>query len=168
MKKFAKLFTLGILTSLLASGCATITKGPKQSVSVESSPPGATVIVDGQTIGNTPLRVRLSRTAAHEVSIERPGYYSEQISVLPVPNRASTAFIRFGIDQSMGAHYDLTPASVQVELDPLILPDSVGNDPVGELAAKVLEVDDRLYQGEIDANEHRYILSRLLQFYQQK
>ncbi len=168
MKKLAKLFTLGILTSLLASGCATVIKGSKQSVDIESAPAGATVLVNGEPAGTTPTKVNLSRTATHEVTIEHPGYFSEKVTLTPEPNKAATAFIRFGIDQSTGATWDLTPDPVSVQLDPLILPDSVGQDPVGELAAKVLEVDERLYTGEIDADEHRYILSRLVEFYRQK
>jgi hypothetical protein len=168
MKKFAKLLTLGLVTTLVASGCATVSKGTRQAVEITSAPAGATVTVNGNPVGTTPLTVRLSRQQAHEISIERAGYYSEQVFLRTVPNEAADAFIRFGIDQTLGAHNDLTPSEIRAELDPLILPDSVGGDPVGELAAKVVEVDELLYTRQIDADEHRYLLSRLLRFYSQQ
>lgn len=168
MKKFTRLFTLGIMTSLLASGCATITKGPRQTVEITSDPRDATVVINGEVAGKTPLRTKLSRRQAHEVNIERQGYYSESVFLRTVPNEAAEAFIRFGIDEQIGAHNDLSPDAVHAELDPLVLPETVGENPVSELAAKVIEVDERLYSGEIDADEHRYILARLLDFYSEQ
>jgi len=168
MKKFTRLFTLGIMTSLLATGCATFTKGPNQEVEITSAPRGATVVINGEPAGVTPLRANLSRREAHEVSIERAGYVSEQVFLRTVPNEAAEAFIRFGIDEQIGAHNDLTPSTVHVELDPIILPERVGANPVSELAAKVIEVDELLYSRQIDADEHRYILGRLLDFYRQQ
>lgn len=168
MKKFTTLFALGLLTSLLGSGCATISKGRNEAVDITSAPAGATVVVNGRAVGTTPLKLNLSRRQGHEVNIERPGYFSERIFLRTVPNEAATAFIRFGMDEQLGAHYDLTPKRIDVELDPLILPEEVGDDPISELALRVLDVDEMLYRGEITADEHRYILSRLLQAYGQE
>lgn len=166
MKKFTRIFILGLLASILGSGCATLTKGRKQAVEITSAPAGASVLVNGNPVGSTPMRANLSRREGHEVTIEKPGYYSERVLVRTVPNEAADAFIRFGFDEQMGAHNDLVPAKIAAELDPLLLPESVGEDPVSELAAKVLEADEKLYRGEIDADEHRYILARLLEVYQ--
>ena len=47
----------------LLSGCALATKGLHQSVSIASSPAGATVLVDGREAGVTPLVARLPRSA---------------------------------------------------------------------------------------------------------
>jgi hypothetical protein len=167
MKKLARLFTLGIVTSLLASGCATLEKGTRHNVTVESAPRGATVIVNGQVAGVTPIMLGLSRQRSHEVTIERPGYVSEHVTILSVPNEAAQAYVRFDLDRQSGAHRDLVPSAIRVDLDPLLLPERVGRDPISELAMKVLDVDELLYRGEIDANEHRYLINRLLRFYEQ-
>jgi hypothetical protein len=166
MNKLARLLSFGIMTALLTTGCATLTKGPRQNVQIESAPRGATVIVNGNVVGETPMNISLSRQRAHEIVIERAGYRPEEATLLTVPNEASEAFIRFGIDRHIGAHNDLTPSHIQVELTPLILPERAGPNPVSELAGKVLEVDELLYQGQIDADEHRYLVTRLLRFYQ--
>lgn len=167
MKKLTSLIPLTILTALLASGCATVTKGPNQRVEIDSTPAGAAVRVNGEWIGNTPTSANLSRKRAHTVEVEKPYYDSETVTLLTVPNEAADAVVRFGIDEVTGAHADLSPDEVDVELDPEILPDEVGENPVSELATKILELDDKLAAGEIQADEHSYITKRLVEFYQQ-
>lgn len=58
-----KILPLSILTgiALLLSGCATLFTGTTQSVTIDSQPQGANIIVDGQLVGTTPARVRLDR-----------------------------------------------------------------------------------------------------------
>lgn len=124
------------------------------------------MLENGRSIGVTPATPSLSRSRAHTITIERPGYAPEEVTLLTVPNDAADAYIRFGVDELVGAHSDLSPSKVEVELDPLILPEQPGDDPFSELAAKIVEVDEQLASGEITAKDHRYILSRLFEFYQ--
>ncbi len=58
-----KLIPLTILTGMavLLSGCATLFTGTTQSVTIDSEPQGANIVVDGQLLGTTPARVRLNR-----------------------------------------------------------------------------------------------------------
>lgn len=166
MKKFTGLFALAALTALFASGCATVTHGPNQRVSITSSPEGAIVTSNGKRIGVTPLTANLSRKHAHEITIEKDAYSSESVMLMTVPNKPSQSYIQFGIDDLIGAHSDLEPSNVTVQLTPLILPETVGENGFNDLAAKVVEVDEQLENGRISAEEHRYLISRLLEFYQ--
>ncbi len=166
MKKSTRLLLLAILTALISSGCASVTKGPNQRVQISSMPEGAAVINNGRVIGTTPMSASLSRAQGHTITLERPNYYPETVTILTVPNEASERFIRFGIDEATGAYNDLSPSRVHVELDPRILPREISDEPFGELSSKILEVDDKLENGEISRAEHRYILSRLFDYYQ--
>lgn len=166
MTKSTGLFSLIILTVLLASGCATVTHGPNQRIPISSTPEGATVRVDGEWIGTTPLSANLSRKRAHQITIDKDYFRPETVTLRTVPNEATQRKVRFGIDELVGAHTDLEPSVVTVALDPVILPDQIGENGLTELTLKVLEIDDLLEEGEIDRGDHRYILSRLLEFYQ--
>ena len=60
MKKIYPI-TIIALIGLLTSGCATLFTGTTQSVTIDSQPQGANIVIDGQLIGTTPARVRLDR-----------------------------------------------------------------------------------------------------------
>lgn len=158
---------MAIFTALLASGCATFRHGPDQQVTITTEPAGAMVLSKGEYVGTTPLAVRLPRKQSHELTIEKPDYYSEIVTIESVPNREAKAYVRYDFDRVTGADRDLTPFRIHAPLQPLILPKEPGDDPVGDLASHILEIDERRDNGEIDDSEHRYIISRLFEFYQQ-
>ena len=58
-----RILPLTILTgiALTLSSCATLFTGTTQSVTIDSQPQGANIIVDGKLVGTTPARVRLDR-----------------------------------------------------------------------------------------------------------
>lgn len=69
------LLLLPLMSVLLSPGCATLTRKRTQRIPVTSSPVGATVIVNGQQQGVTPLEIRLVRkTRGQVIRIESPGY----------------------------------------------------------------------------------------------
>src|SRR5690625_2407628 len=103
MKNFARLFFPAALIILFTSGCASISRGPTQRVEVTSEPAGARIIENGRTIGITPDALQLSRKRAHTLSIEKPGFKPESVTILTVPNEASDSYVRFGIDETFGA-----------------------------------------------------------------
>lgn len=100
---------------LLLSGCATMVRGRTQEVTISSTPPGATVVVDGVAIDTTPAVAAVSRTRSHTLRVERAGYAAESLTIVP-----SSAFgllalnvgllhpvagaIGFGVDIAAGAH----------------------------------------------------------------
>ena len=62
-----------------AAGAGVLKTPPQSSrfvgtLAVRSDPPGATVIVDGQPVGQTPLELARFRAGSHVVWIESTGY----------------------------------------------------------------------------------------------
>jgi hypothetical protein len=72
---FKTLFRIAALAGAVffAGGSATIIKGTSQPVTITTSPPGATVYVDQQPVGVSPITVSLKH-ADHAVSASLPGY----------------------------------------------------------------------------------------------
>lgn len=71
MKKH--LILLGSI-ALFASGCATLISGTKQKMSVISDPPRAEVFLDGESVGMTPLVLKVEKNAFDTISVEKNGY----------------------------------------------------------------------------------------------
>jgi len=77
-----RILPLTILTgmALLLSSCATLFTGTTQSVTIDSQPQGANIVIDGQFIGTTPARVRLNRDLnaifddGKYIRLEKDGY----------------------------------------------------------------------------------------------
>lgn len=63
-----------ILSMLLLSGCATLIKGAKQNVDMNSSPVKAQVYIDGKLMGETPLQLKLSVKNDYVVEFRAEGY----------------------------------------------------------------------------------------------
>jgi len=68
-----------VLTMLfVVSGCATVLKGSKQSVSIDSNPAGAEVFVDGSRVGTTPVAVDLKKNKHSSIKVIKDGYEPQQ------------------------------------------------------------------------------------------
>lgn len=76
---------------LVLENCGGIMKGDTQVIPVTSTPPGATVFVDGRSFGAAPLQLRLARRADHEVRIEKTGYKPVVLTVTRRPSESKTA-----------------------------------------------------------------------------
>jgi hypothetical protein len=105
-----------ILVSL--SACGTIINGTHQDLAISSHPGGATVTVDGQEIGSTPMVASVWRKHAHVVKIERPGYYPVEHSVVPELSGWAWGNIIFGgligltVDAWTGGLYEMSEDNV--------------------------------------------------------
>lgn len=73
---------LAAAASLAAAGSALA--GDTQDVSVSSYPSGASVVIDGQALGNTPGSAALSRDRKHTIVVSKSGFQSQTIEVNPV------------------------------------------------------------------------------------
>jgi len=62
--------------ALASTGCATLTAPKTDILTVESNPPGANVVVNGQLRGQTPTTVELERGSPYpaRVELQLPGY----------------------------------------------------------------------------------------------
>jgi hypothetical protein len=73
---------LTLTSVLLTPNCLPLTRSRTQGIPVTSSPVGATVIVNGQQQGVTPLEIRLARKEKDQViRIESAGYNPYEIRV---------------------------------------------------------------------------------------
>ena len=119
----AVLLLLGLLPHL--TGCATIFRGTKQTVTVTSDPSEASVV--DQPSGNTfttPATVKLARGQYHTLHVNKAGYQPQQA---PMRREASVGFwvadaftLGIGniIDAATGALFSIKPARVHVVLEP--------------------------------------------------
>jgi uncharacterized protein YceK len=80
--KYLQLLLVLALAAILSS-CATVLTGTTQRVTIDSTPPGAKIIVDGYLMGTTPARVRLDRDFnaiiddGKDISLELEGFYTD-------------------------------------------------------------------------------------------
>jgi hypothetical protein len=70
------IFQFVFLMALIGTvgGCATIVDGTHQSVSFNSTPDGATVMIDGRPVGKTPTMVSLEKKEDQTLSFSKEGY----------------------------------------------------------------------------------------------
>ena len=76
------------------SGCATIFNPGPDLVPVSSRPEGATVRLDGVTVGKTPLILSLPRDSEGVISFEKEGYQKATVDRDKVVN--GTFFVNLG------------------------------------------------------------------------
>ena len=112
----------------LLSGCATITRGTKDTLVVESDPAGANVTLSNGMTGRTPTSVKLPRKEPVVVTIAKEGYETLTVNVNPQISGAGAAgmagnvlvggIIGAVVDPMTGAMKDLRPNPVKVTLVP--------------------------------------------------
>lgn len=115
-----------VLAMLFLSGCATITRGTKDTLVIESDPAGATVQLSTGQTGKTPASFQLPRKESVVVTISREGYESVQVNVQSQIVGAGAAgmagnvlvggIIGAGVDAVTGATKSLKPNPVVVKL----------------------------------------------------
>lgn len=116
--------TAGVLGTLavLLVGCATIMQGTRQNFGISSTPTGASVFVDKQAQGTTPVVAKLTRKDNHIIRIEMAGYQpfeaavSKRVSGWVWGNIVFGGLIGLGVDAISGGLYKLTPDQIQAEL----------------------------------------------------
>ncbi|HAV11875.1 MAG TPA: hypothetical protein DCX06_00050 [Opitutae bacterium] len=167
LKSSPFLLSLIAVSLSLLSGCASFERGSPQEVVVLSFPTEASVYINGDAQGITPLVVKLPRKVTHEVRLEKHGYNSAVKYFAPVPNAKSENFIRFGLSEDLGHYVDLEPRKMKTELKSGLVPNSTGADPFENMAKQALEADRRLEAGEISPLEHKVIIEQILEFFEQ-
>ena len=116
MKKTLSIITTGVLLT----GCAGIIKGTDQTVTLTSEPSNATVMIDGQNRGKTPLSIKLKKNAYSSIMIKKDGY---RTITRPLEKKFDgTAILNVFWDSSTtdmitGAAYEYEPNSYHFELE---------------------------------------------------
>lgn len=110
-----------LLTGALFS-CATIMHGTSQEIGIQSSPTGATVTVDGQDFGKTPVIAKLSRKKSHKVHFTLEGFQPFDATITKSTSGWIWGNIVFGgliglaVDAISGGLYKLKPEQVKAVL----------------------------------------------------
>lgn len=108
--------------ALFTSGCATIVSGSTQLVSFTSNPEGATIELDGRTLGKAPLTVTIKKKSGQRIAASLPGY---KTVALPLETRQNGWFwgnIVFGgfvgstTDGISGAVTEYSPSHYMISL----------------------------------------------------
>lgn len=113
----------GIL--VLQSACATIIKGPKQLINIDSNVRDAEVMVNGATMGRTPFNGPIPRGSSTQVTIKKDGYYAKTITLATETETAFWGNILIGgvlgssTDSASGAMNKYSPATFQIDLTPI-------------------------------------------------
>jgi uncharacterized protein YceK len=114
-----KILSILVLSSIV-TGCASIFKGTDQTVTFTSEPSNASVIIDGQNRGKTPLTIKLKKNAYSTIRIQKKGYRAasrplekkyDGIAILNIFWDSSTT------DFITGAAYEYEPNSYHFELE---------------------------------------------------
>ncbi|MDF1571401.1 MAG: SHOCT domain-containing protein [Bacteroidales bacterium] len=80
--KYFQLSAILVVAAFMSS-CATILTGTTQRITIDSTPQGADIIVDGRMMGTTPAKVRLDRDLntfiddAKDIRLELDGFYPD-------------------------------------------------------------------------------------------
>lgn len=110
------------LILLIATGCASMFSGSKQSIDIASHPPGARIFINGNPSGVTPMQWDAPRNRNANVRMEMIGYDSYEVTLEKSFNSMSLfnfvfgafGIIGVGIDAMNGSIYKLTPEEVNV------------------------------------------------------
>lgn len=163
---FFKLFAAACVIVMAASGCATLQKGSHQRIPIETRPEGATVYVNHERVGTTPVEIPLLRRTGHIVEITKRGFDSHRAILRPVPNERDGAFIQFSTDNYTGALNNLSPSRIRIQLRPVLLPARPGEDPEAEKEAKLAEAESIRRSGGFSAEDYEYVVDRIERFYE--
>lgn len=115
------LLALGITIALFIAGCATLTKGTSQLVTINSNVDGAGVYLNGAQVGETPFAQDIKR-GKDALTIKKEGYKPHTLSLSKSLEPIFWGNIIIGgtlgsiTDFASGAAYAYSPSSYQVEL----------------------------------------------------
>jgi hypothetical protein len=125
-----------LLAALIAApclGCASVTRGTTENISISTTPAGATADISGLEIPTacvTPCVVQAKRNADITVTINKDGYEPQTIPLTKeIPGSGAAGFagnillgglVGMGVDAATGAAQDHKPNPVIVTLRPLV------------------------------------------------
>jgi len=113
-------------------GCASITRGTTENISIASTPPGAEATISGLEVPTacvTPCAIVAKRSADISISFAKPGFETEVVTLTKeVPATGAAGFagnviagglIGMGVDAATGAALDHKPNPIMVTLRPM-------------------------------------------------
>ena len=117
-------FLVLIAVAFQMAGCASISPGTSQKISITSVPPGATVYLKNIAIATTPAVVPIPKKYSSIVlKFEKDGYYPAEAVLNRVDGGwpvAANVFwvlpVGFIVDYTYGGAFKLTPTEIKAEL----------------------------------------------------
>ena len=109
------------IAAIVSAGCATIVKGKRQTITINSNVEGAEVFLDSVRLGTTPF-VGLAPKNKEMLRVSKAGYQTANIALSKTLEPMFWGNIIIGgtlgsiTDFATGAAYTYAPASYQVEL----------------------------------------------------
>ena len=124
----SRMISMLISVAMLASGCATITRGSSEVLVIDTDPPGAAATLSSGHYCKTPCSIELKRKNNVHVKLEKDGYefvetdINSQISNAGAAGMAGNVLlgglIGVGVDAATGATKQLVPNPLKVKLEP--------------------------------------------------
>ncbi len=115
--------SLIVAVTLFMVGCATILTGTKDTITIETEPPGAEIIIDGISYGKTPATITLTRPGLSDkmVTLKLEGYkpirfiLQKEFNTVAILNL--TDALGWAIDIVSGAVYKYSPKYYKFTLE---------------------------------------------------
>lgn len=136
-----------------------------QDVQINSYPYNARIYVDGQSVGTTPLDLRLFSKTNYEVKFEKAGYKPFVEYIGPSLDLKHSPILKLGPLDEAGFYNRLGPNPLEVELEHVLVPEIAGPDILSEMLFKTEQLDRLLNSGKISLQEHRFVTQQLIDFY---
>ncbi|MDQ7055360.1 MAG: PEGA domain-containing protein [Persephonella sp.] len=114
-----KVLLASLVSVNLAFASATILKGTSQNVSITTEPPGATVYVDGQVMGTTPVTLSLPKNKYHKIAVEKECYQRVEVPLGKKYDPIALLNIFWDLsttDFITGAAWEYSPNSYHIKL----------------------------------------------------
>lgn len=125
--------SLGIVAlSVMLGGCASVTRGTTENISISSTPSGVEAVVSGMevpTTCTTPCAVVVKRNADISITFQKEGYEPQIVPLSrDIPGSGAAGFagnlllggvIGMGVDAATGAATDHKPNPVIVTMQPV-------------------------------------------------
>jgi len=148
---------------LLAGGCA----HRAETVTIDSRPAGATVFLNGQPIGVTPLETQLTTTTVQEIRLEKPHFRPLTYAMTATQDPARDDYVRFGPLVEAG-HYQSFQATEPLvfDLQTSLVPPSRGADAMTTFSTRILEADALLEGNQIDLATHQLMVQQLIDYFE--
>ncbi|MGY8638203.1 translation initiation factor 2 [Bradyrhizobium sp. 14AA] len=124
-----------VALSVMLGGCASVTRGTTENISISSTPSGVEAMVSGlevPTTCTTPCAIVAKRSADITITFEKEGYQSQTVQLTKEVSGTGAAgfagnilaggLIGMGVDAATGAATDHKPNPVIVTMQPAAPP----------------------------------------------
>ena len=128
---------IAVIGLTVLAGCATVVRGTKQTVRIESNPSGAHIRLSTGAEGVTPASFELGRKEPVVVELQKEGFETQTVTLVPMHSKRGIiagsgnaligGAIGGAIDGGTGAMLDLEPNPLVVILRPVFAPPAVAN-----------------------------------------